>query len=152
MYFLWKNTPCGIIRVSREGMREFTDEVLKSKLRICGIVLSPSGRKEDADMSIVLSEENLIPETKKKIEKHFAAILKPMGIKASIVWAVPEKNIYAVLRSPWAWSGIAACIAVMMNAGSEGFFWVSFWGAAAWFAIHGLGILVKYFGRSYHGR
>ncbi|MBQ7221220.1 MAG: hypothetical protein IJS28_09600 [Synergistaceae bacterium] len=152
MYFLWKNTPIGIIRVSCDGLCEFADEAVKSKLRLYSITLSPSGRKEEADVSIVLSEENVIPEAKKSIEKHFASIMRPMGIKASVVWASPEKSVYAVLRSPWVWAGIASCIAVMVNAGSAGFFWVAFWGAAAWFAVHGLGILLRSLGRAYHGR
>ena len=152
MYFLWKNTPIGIIRVSCDGLCDFVGEAVKSKLKLYSITLSPSGKKEDADMSIVLSEENIIPEAKKNIEEHFASIMQPMGINASVVWAAPEKSIYAVLRSPYMWAGIASCIAVLVNAGSEGFFWVSFWGAAAWFIVHGLSILVRTLGRAYHGR
>ena len=152
MYFLWKNTPIGIIRVSCDGLREFVDEAVKSKLKLYSVTLSPSGRQEDADMSIVLSEDDIIPEMKKNIEKHFASIMHPLGIKASVVWGTPEKSVYAVLRSPYVWACIASCIAVLVNAGSEGFFWVSFWGAAAWFAVHGLGILVRTLGRAYHDR
>ena len=154
MYFLWKNTPIGIIRISCDGLCEFVEDAVKSKLKLYSITLSPSGRnqdKEDADMSIVLSEENIVPETKKTIEKHFALIMQPMGIKTSIVWATPEKSIYPVLRSPWCWTGIASSIAVLMNAGPEGFFWVSFWGAAAWFAVHGFRILLRTLGRAYYG-
>ena len=152
MYFLWKNTPIGIIRVSCDGLCEFVGEAVKSKLRLYSVTLSPSGMNEDADMSIVLSEENVIPEAKKNIEEHFASIMHPLGIKASVVWGTPEKSVYAVLRSPWVWAGIASCIAVLVNAGAEGFFWVSFWGAAAWFAVHGLRILMRILGRAYHGR
>ena len=152
MYFLWKNTPVGIIRVSCDGLREFVDEAVRSKLRLYSVVLSPSGRKDDADMIIVLSEENIVPETKHVIEKHFASVLQPMGIKASVVWSAPEKSISAVLRSPWVWAGAASCAAVVWNAGAEGFFWAAFWGAAAWFAVHGLEILVRSLGRAYHDR
>ena len=152
MYFLWKTTPIGIIRVSCDGLCEFVGEAVKSKLRLYSVTLSPSGMKDDADMSIVLSEENVIPEAKKNIEEHFASIMRPMGIKASVVWSAPEKSVYAVLCSPWVWAGIASCIAVLVNAGSEGFFWVSFWGAAAWFTVHGFRILMRILGRAYHGR
>ena len=152
MYFLWKSTHMGMIRVSCDGLSEFADEVLRSKLRLYSITLSPSGRKEDADMSIVLSEENIIPETKKSIEKHFAAVMKPMGIKASVVWASPERSIAEMMSSRWVWAGIASCAAVLVNAGSAGFFWTAFWGAAAWFSVHVMRIAAKYFGRVNHGR
>ena len=155
MYFLWKDTPIGIIRVSCDGLCEFVSAAVRSRLKLYSITLSPSDRNEDeenADMSIVLSEENIIPAAKKNIEEHFAAIMQPMGIKASVVWAAPEKSIYAVLRNPWVWAGTASCIAVMVTAGSEGFFWVSFWGAAAWFIVHGLSILLRSLGGAYHGR
>ena len=151
MYFLWKSTPIGIIRVSCDGLCEFANEAVRSRLRLYSITLSPSD-EEYADMSIVISDENVVPEAKKHVEKHFASILRPMGIKASVVWASPEKSVYAVLRSPYVWAGIASCVAVLMTAGSAGFFWVAFWGAAAWFAVHGLGILMRALGRAYHDR
>ena len=149
MYFLWKTTPIGIIRISSVGLRDFAEEVLCSKLRLYGVTLSPSGRKEDAEMSIVLSEDDIAPETKKTVEKHFPAVFKPMGIKASVVWAASEKNILVFVRNPYVWAGVAACVAVFMTAGSEGFFWTAFWGAAAWFSVHGLGVLIR---RLQHGR
>ncbi len=149
MYFLWKSTPIGIIRISSEGLREFAEEILCSKLKLYNVTLSPSGRKDEAEMSIVLSEDDVAPETKKTVEKHFPAVFKPMGIKASVVWAASERNILAVLRSPYVWAGIAACVAVFMTAGSAGFFWTAFWGAAAWFSVHGLGVLIR---RLQHGR
>ena len=152
MYFLWKNTHIGIIRVSCDGLCEFVDEAVRSRLKLYSVTLSPSRLDEEADVSIVFSEENIVPEVKKHVEQHFASIMRPLGMKASVVWAVPEKSIYAVLRSPWVWSGIASCIAVLVTAGSAGFFWVAFWGAAAWFAVHGLGILVRTLGRAYHDR
>ena len=151
MYFLWKSTPIGIIRVSCDGLCEFANEAVRSRLRLYSITLSPSD-EEYADMSIVISDENVVPEAKKHVEKHFASILRPMGIKASVVWASPEKSVYAVLRSPYVWAGIASCVAILMTAGSAGFFWVAFWGAAAWFAVHGLGILMRALGRAYHDR
>ena len=152
MYFLWKSTPIGIIRISSEGLREFADEVLCSKLRLYSVTLLPSGRKEDAEMSIVLSEDDIAPETKKTVEKHFPAVFKPMGIKASVVWAASEKNIAVFLRNPYVWAGIAACAAVFMTGGAAGFFWTAFWGAAAWFSVHGLGVLARKFRRLQHDR
>ncbi|MBQ7544389.1 MAG: hypothetical protein IJT02_05540 [Synergistaceae bacterium] len=143
MYFLWKNTSHGRIRVSSSGLREFADEVLRSKLRLYGITLHPSGRKDDAEMSIVLSEEDVTPETKKNVEKNFPAVLKPMGIKASVVWAAPERSIAVIARNPYVWAGAAVCTAVLVTAGTAGFFWAAFWGAAAWFGVYGLGLLFR---------
>ena len=143
MYFLWKDTSHGRIRVSSGGLREFADEVLRSKLRLYSITLHPSGRKDDAEMSIVLSEEDVTPETKKNVEKNFPAVLKPMGIKASVVWAGPENSIAVIARNPFTWAGAAVCTAVLVTAGTEGFFWAAFWGAAAWFAVYGLGLLFR---------
>ena len=117
MYYLWKNTPYGIIRVSYGGLKDFANEAVKSRLRLYSVTLQTSDRKEDADMSIVLSEENVIPETKKKVEQHFTAVFAPMGINASVVWTVPEKSIAGLLCSPWVWAGAAACIAGFVNAG-----------------------------------
>ena len=148
MYFLWKTTRIGIIRISCDGLREFADEVLRSRVRLYSITLSPEGCKGESDVSIVLSEEDLAPEAKKTVEEHFPAVFKPMGIKASVVWAVPERNAAAVLTSPHVWAGVASCTAVLVTAGAAGFFWVMFWGAAAWFVVHGLNILVRRFRRA----
>ncbi|MBQ7154066.1 MAG: hypothetical protein IJR85_00730 [Synergistaceae bacterium] len=148
MYFLWKTTPIGIIRISCDGLMEFADDVLRSRLRLYSITLSPEGRKGEADISIVLSEENLASDVKKTVEKHFPAVFKPMGIRASVIWAVPERSIAAILSSPHVWAGIASCSAVLVTAGAAGFFWVMFWGAAAWFIVHGLNILVRKFWRA----
>lgn len=147
MYFLWKDTPYGIIRVSHGGLQEFVEETVKSRLRLYSITLQTSDRKDDADMSIVLSEENIIPETKQKVEQHFTAVFEPMGINASVVWTVPDKSIARFMCSPWAWAGAAACVAMLVNAGSEGFFWTAFWAAAGWFSVHGLNVLAQYFRR-----
>ena len=147
MYFLWKDTPYGIIRVSHGGLQEFVEETVKSRLRLYSITLQTSDRKDDADMSIVLSEENIIPETKQKVEQHFTAVFEPMGINASVVWTVPDKSIARFLCSPWTWTGIGACIAGFVNAGSAGFFWTAFWAAAGWFSVHGLNELAQYFRR-----
>ena len=81
MYFLWKNTPYGIIRVSCEGLYDFADDILKPKLRLCSVTLLPSGKKDHADLTVVFSEDDLLPEERKKIERHFDSVMKPMGLK-----------------------------------------------------------------------
>lgn len=145
MYFLWRNTPYGTIRISCEGLYDFADEMLRSRIRLYSITLLPSGRKENADLTVVLSEEDLKPEVRKNVENHFDAILKPMGLKVSIVWASPEHNISSAIQNPYVWAGIASCMAVIVTAGFEGFFWVSFWGAAAWFMVRGLKVIARRF-------
>ncbi|MBQ3654567.1 MAG: hypothetical protein II954_09155 [Synergistaceae bacterium] len=145
MYFLWKSNHYGLIKISCEGLMDFADDVLKSRLRLFGVALSPAVRKDEAGMNIVLSDEGIIPETKKDVESHFSAVFKPMGIKASVIWASPERSIMQAVRNPYVWAGVSACAAVLVTAGAEGFFWVSFWGAAAWFAVRGLNVLAKHF-------
>lgn len=148
MYFLWKNTPYGIIRISCDGLYDFADDVLKSGLRLYSITLSPSRKKDDADLIIVMSDENIIPEVRHKIDKHFASIMKPMGISPSIVWASPERGIFSLVHSPYTWAAVASCSAVIITAGFDGFFWSVFWGTAAWFAVRGISLLVRYFRRA----
>ena len=143
MYFLWRKTPYGIIRVSCEGLYDFTDEAMNSRIKLYSVTLSPSGRKENADFTVVLSEEDLMPETKKRVEHHFDSVLKPMGLKVSVVWASPERSIASIMQSSYLWAGLASCIAVIMTAGFDGFFWVAFWGAAAWFAVRAIKVIVR---------
>lgn len=147
MYFLWKNTPYGIIRISCEGLYEFADGMIKSKLRLCSITLMPSGNKEGenehADLTVVFSDDVLNPENRKKVERHFDAVLKPMGLKPSIVWAIPERGIMQALSNPYVWAGIASSAAIIITAGFAGFFWTVFWGTSAWFAVHGLSLISK---------
>lgn len=150
MYFLWRNTPYGIIRISCDGLRELANDAFKSKLKLYSVTLSPAGKKEYADLTIVISEEDLSQDTKTQAETHIISILKPMGIQASIVWADPERGVWQVLRSPFTWGIIASCSAVIITAGLEGFFWTVFWGAAAWFGVYGLGKIAKNFRRSMH--
>lgn len=145
MYFLWKNTPYGTIRVSCEGLYDFTDSISSSRIRLYSVTLSPSGRKENADFTVVLSEEDILPDTRRKVEKHFDAVLKPMGLKVSVIWASPERGIASIIGNPYLWAGIASCIAVIITAGFAGFFWVAFWGAAGWFIIHGLKLIARHF-------
>lgn len=145
MYYLWKNTPYGIIRVSYSGLYDFVLYAVKSKLRLYSITLEPSGKKEHANLTLVFSEEDLPPEKKSIVEEHISSVLKPMGLKASIVWATPERGIMPVIQSPYLWAGVASCIAVMITAGFEGFFWTLFWGGAVWFMIRGAKYIAERF-------
>lgn len=145
MYYLWKNTHYGIIRVSCSGLYDFVLETVKSRLRLYSVTLEPSGKKEHANMTLVFSEEDLSPDTKKSVEEHVSSVLMPLGLKASIVWASPERGIMPLLQSPYTWAGMASCLAVIVTAGFNGFFWTLFWGVAVWFMIRGLGIIARRF-------
>ena len=75
MYYLWKNTPYGIIRVSYSGLYDFALDAVKSKLRLYSITLEPSGKKEHANITLVFSEEDLSPEKKSIVEEHISSVL-----------------------------------------------------------------------------
>ena len=143
MYFLWRNTPYGLIRISYGGFYSFVNDVIKSRLRLYSITLFPS--EYDADLTIVISDEDLNSEIKQQIEEHFADIMAPMGMKTLIVWANPERSISTIVQSPYTWAALASCSAVIITAGFKGFFWTAFWGTATWFVVHGLGMLAKKF-------
>lgn len=143
MYFLWKNTPYGIIRISGDGLYEFADDVLRSKLRLYSVTLSPS--EDAADISIVISDEQLLSPAKKNIENHFSSVMNSMGLNASVIWATPERSIASVMSNPYVWAVISSCVAVVFSAGMAGFFWAAFWGAAGWFTVRGLVLLSKRF-------
>ena len=147
MYFLWKDTPYGLIKVSCKGLIDFINEALKKRLRLYSVSLSPS-KNEHADITIVISDDDLQPETKNTVENHLTEVLKPMGMKALIIWASPEKGFLPVILNPYAWATIASCSAVIITAGFSGFFWTAFWGASAWFVFRGFSVLAQKFRRS----
>mgnify|MGYP007101897937 CR=1 FL=1 len=141
MYFLWKDTPFGLIKISHEGLFDFADYILRSRFRLYSITLTPSDSQ--ADLTIVISDETLSSDVKEKVEKHLAEVLDPAGMKASVVWASPERGVMQIIQNPYIWALIASCAAVIVTAGFAGFFWTAFWGAAAWFSIRGLAMLTK---------
>jgi len=141
MYFLWKNTPCGFIKISYEGLFDFVNYVLRTSFRLYSITLKPS--ESQADLTIVISDEDISAEVKEKVEQHLSEVLDPAGMTASIVWAAPERGFMQIIQNPYIWAAVASCSAVIITAGFAGFFWTAFWGTAAWFAIRGLTIIAK---------
>ena len=141
MYFLWKDTPLGLIKISNKGIFEFADYILKSRFRFYSVTLAPSDSQ--ADVTIVITEEALSPDVKNKIENHLTEVLDPIGMKASVLWAMPERGFMQFIQNPYAWAVVASCAAVIVTAGFVGFFWTAVWGAAAWFSIRGLSMLAK---------
>ncbi len=143
MYFLWKNTPCGLIKISYEGLFDFVNYILRTGFRLYGITLAPSVGQ--AALTVVISDEDISQEIKEKVEKHLSEVLDPAGMKASVVWATPERGFIQFAKNPCVWAVIASCAAVIVSAGFAGFFWTAFWGAAAWFSVRGLAVLAKKF-------
>ena len=141
MYFLWKNTPCGFIKISYEGLFDFVDYVLRTGFRLYSITLAPS--TSQADLTVVISDEDISHDIKEKVEKHLSEVLDPTGMKAAVVWATPERSFMQIIQNPYILAAVASCSAVIVTAGFAGFFWTSFWGASAWFAIRGLSMLAK---------
>ena len=108
------------------------------KLRLYSVTLEPSGKKEHVGLTLVFSDEDLTRETKSKVEEHISSVLKPMGFKPLVVWATPERGMMAVIQNTYFWAGAASCLAVIVTAGFDGFFWSLVWGGAVWVAIRGL--------------
>ncbi len=143
MYFLWRDTPDGLVKISHEGLFDFADYVLRSGFRFCSITLAPKEDNDNTDLMVVISDEDLRTDTKKHVEEHLREVFEPMGMRASVVWASPERGIWPFIQSPHTWAVIASCLTVIFTAGFGGFFWTAFWGAAAWFAVKSLAILTK---------
>ncbi|MBR2208376.1 MAG: hypothetical protein IJ859_06160 [Synergistaceae bacterium] len=146
MYFLWKNTPRGFIKISYEGLFDFVNYVLRTGFRLYSITLAPASQEakaSHADLTVVISDEDISPDIKEKVEKHLSEVLDPTGMKAAVVWATPERGFMQIIQNPYVWAAIASCSAVIITAGFTGFFWTAFWGASAWFAIRGLSMLAK---------
>lgn len=145
MYFLWKNTTYGLIRVSYTGLYDFVRSTVRSKLRLYSVTLEPSGKKEHANLTLVFSEEDIPVEKKRKIEEHVTSVLKPLGLKASVIWANPERGMWEIIQNPYVWAISASSLAIVVTAGFEGFFWTIFWGMSVWFVIRGMKFVAERF-------
>jgi hypothetical protein len=136
LYFLWKRTPHGSIRVSSDGLSGFFDRILSGKSKCRGLSLAEG---ENASVTLVLFSEFPAAETA-GVEERLAAIAEPLGFEARVIWAergAPETEwceaLSSLCQSPWAWMLLSAILAVIVMAGLSGLFWTFFWGTAAWF-------------------
>ena len=82
MYFLWKRTPHGSIRVSYDGMADFIRRFLTRKSQFCSFALKDG---ETALMTLVLSSKDGVLES--RVESRLNAVMKPLGIASSIIWS-----------------------------------------------------------------
>jgi hypothetical protein len=138
MYFLWKRTPHGSIRVSCSGLSCFIERILSEDSRCCSLALAEG---ETASVTLVLSSKNASAEAGMTgMEEHIASVVAPLGFRVQIIWV--DKNAPAAEWSeafssfclnPWMWTILAAVVAILAIAGLKGLFWTLFWGAAAWF-------------------
>jgi len=140
MYFLWKRTPHGSIRVSCGGLSAFINRILPGKSRCCSLSLTEG---ESASVTLVLypdgSEDTL------RVEERIAVVVAPMGFRVQCVWmdrSVSETEwreaLASFYHSPWAWMCIVGVTALGIISGLKGLFWTFFWGTTAWFVSKGL--------------
>ena len=136
MYFLWKRTPHGSIRVSSDGFSSFVNNVLSGKSRCRSLSLTEG---ENAAMTLVLSPNNAAAEFC-KIEECIAKVIAPLGLNVQVIWtdkgtpgAELCEMLSSVYQSPWTWMLFVSLVVLRVMAGWKGLFWTIFWGTAAWF-------------------
>ncbi|MDR1731164.1 MAG: hypothetical protein LBR61_03635 [Synergistaceae bacterium] len=136
MYFLWKRTPHGSIRVSCDGLSGFIDRILSEKSRCRSLSLAEG---ESAAVTLVLSSEDSVSKGA-LIEERISSIVAPLGFRVNVIWVdrgVPETEwvelLSSLYRNPWFWMLVAVVVTLTVVAGLKGLFWTLFWGTAAWF-------------------
>ncbi len=136
MYFLWKRTPHGNIRVSCDGLSGFIDRILTEKSRCRGLSVAEG---DSASVTLVLSSDDPMA-TGAQVEERISSIVAPLGFRVKVIWVdrgVPEAEwceaLSSLYQSPWLWMLAAAMTALGVMAGLKGLFWTLFWGTAAWF-------------------
>ena len=142
-YFTWKNTPYGIVKISDKCIKNFTDIIFKSGLDICNLSLNNNNNNSESNsnLTVVISGENIKPDSKIKIEEHLQNIFKPMGFNTSVIWVERSGSISEILINPFTWGFIVSSAAIIICGGLDSFFWTSFWGAVTWFVVRVLNYL-----------
>ena len=147
MYFLWKRTPHGTVRISCRGVADFIQRFLAARARLCSVALAEG---ETALVTLVLSSRAASHEP--GIERQLSSLMEPMGMVASVIWFnrgssaaewTETRLTFDLHRNPWAWMALASSIALVVIAGWSGLFWTAFWGTAAWFSVRGLCFLLQ---------
>lgn len=154
MYFLWKRTEHGTIRVSREGLSDLVRSHLgPSRLYSLAMAATGCAPSDEGLVTVVLASRD--PSHEPKIAQRIKALLAPLGMAVSVVWADRGSPGAAwiemrplLFTDPWAWMALTSSVALVVLAGWAGFFWTAFWGAAAWFIARGLGALFGGGGRA----
>ncbi|MDR2528160.1 MAG: hypothetical protein LBD04_03955 [Synergistaceae bacterium] len=136
MYFLWKRTLHGSIRVSSDGLSGFINRVLSGKSSCRGLSLAEG---EKPSVTLVLFSESPLMDGH-GVEERLSSIVAPLGFHVQVIWAdrgAPEaewcETLAAVCQSSWTWMFLTSMVAIAIMAGLSGLFWTFFWGTAAWF-------------------
>lgn len=138
MYYLWKRTPHGSIKISSDGLSGFVDRFLSEKFRCCSLFLAGG---ESASVTLVLCSDNASLEGT-KVEEKISSIVAPLGFGVQIIWVDREglerkwgEALFSLLLNPWSWMLLVTVIVVAITAGLKlkGLFWALFWGTVAWF-------------------
>lgn len=146
MYFLWKRTQYGTIRISHDGAADLIQSILAAcsrgtaaKFRMHSLAVAPG---DTAELTVVLSSRGGADEP--AVERRISSLIEPLGMSASVVWDSPPprgcgwlERRFTLYRNPWAWMAVASSVSLAAIAGWSAFFWTSFWGTAAWFAVQG---------------
>ena len=145
VYFLWKQTPHGSVKVSHEGLGDFMKRLLSKKCRLRG--LSMLGGDEPS-VTLVLSSD--AAERDERLEQRLSSASAPLGLMVQVIWvdrnaprAEWRETQASLLKNPWTWMLAASTITLVVKAGWNGFFWTMFWGTAAWFAARFLPVLFR---------
>ncbi|MBQ9564944.1 MAG: hypothetical protein IJU98_05095 [Synergistaceae bacterium] len=149
MYFLWKRTQHGTIRISRDGLFDFVQGFLnkQSRLHSLAVARPPVEEGEDRWLTVILSSRD--PAREPRIERRLSSLVRPLGLLSSVVWisrsgsAEWRELCRSVLGSPWTWMSLGSSAALVALAGWSAFFWTAFWGTAAWFLVKGLSLLSR---------
>lgn len=135
MYFLWKRTPHGSIRVSCDGLSGFIDRILLGTSRCRGLSLAEG---ENASVTLVLSSDKV--NRGSEVEDRLTSIVAPLGFDIQVIWIDRGRaeiewteTLSALYNSPWTWMILVSLIVLAIMAGMKGLFWTLFWGTTAWF-------------------
>ena len=150
VYFLWKRTCHGTIRISRDGLFDFVQGFLNKQFRLHSLAVArpPVGEGEDRWLTLILSSRD--PAHEPRIARRLSSLVRPLGLLSSVVWlnqgsgsAEWREMCRAVLGSPWTWMFLGSSVALVVLGGWAAFFWTAFWGTAAWFLVKGLLLLSR---------
>ncbi len=134
MYFLWKITPRGSIRVSRDGLAEIMSRILSAKSKLSDLVLE-GGDKASVMLVISSSDEA----SDKLAEEQLSFIAAPLGLSVRVVWVdktTPADEKLLFFKKPGTWMLFVSAVTLVYIAGWSGFFWTMFSGTVAWFAAY----------------
>lgn len=147
MYFLWKRTRYGTIRISHDGAADLIQNILtacsrgtSARFRLHSLAIADG---DNAEMTVVLSSHGDADES--AVGHRISSLIEPTGMSVSVVWySAPSRGCgwlerrFTLYRNPWVWMAAAYSVSLTIIADWSAFFWTSFWGTAAWFTVSGI--------------